>query len=277
MTVYQGNRVKFIRNPQLQQIELRFSHYRQHAFDKHTHDTYSVGVVREGQTEFFLHNRTEVIHRGEIALINPGQVHACNPKQDSALTYYMLYVEPDLIREISGALSKKNARTTDFVTPIVRDDGIYRNLMKLNLSIVNAQSDLEVETILCETLAEIIRRFANIKTQKPTRRQGADKIIANGRAYLMENLSQNVSLQELASHSGLSPYHFLREFRKRYGLPPHTYQLQHRINIAKRLLAKGTPIAHVATDVGFADQSHFTRKFKALVGTTPRQYQLAGP
>lgn len=92
-------------------------------------------------------------------------------------------------------------------------------------------------------------------------------------AYLMDNLARNVSLQELSAVSGLSPYHFLRAFRAQFGLPPHTCQLQQRIHLARSLLAQGQPIAQVAAEVGFADQSHFTRKFKVLVGATPRQYQ----
>jgi AraC-like DNA-binding protein len=93
-----------------------------------------------------------------------------------------------------------------------------------------------------------------------------------GYDYLMGNLARNVSLQELSQRCGLSPYHFLRAFHRRYGLPPHTYQLQQRIVLAKHLLARGMSIAQAAAEVGFADQSHFTRKFKALVGATPRQY-----
>lgn len=275
MAVYRNNSVKFIRNSQLKNVELRFSHYRQHAFNKHTHDTYSIGLVREGQTEFFCHNRTEIIGSGEIALINPGEVHACNPKYNSALTYYMLYIEPNLIQDISVALSVRNNSATEFATPIVSDNWLYRGLTALSLTIIKAQSALEVETILYQTLAEVIRRYGNIASPKPASRPGAGQTMEVGRAYLMENLAQNVSLQEVAAHTGLSPFHFLREFRKRYGLPPHAYQLQQRVNVAKRLLAKNKSIAHVATEVGFADQSHFTRKFKSFVGATPRQYQLA--
>ena len=152
---------------------------------------------------------------------------------------------------------------------------MYRTLMHVSRAMTNADDVLEIETLLYETLAEIMQRFGEGKPQKPTQMQGVDKLIASGRAYMMDNLFQNISLDELAMHSGLSPFHFLREFRKRYGLPPHTYQLQQRITRAKHLLVQGKPIAHVATDVGFADQSHFTRKFKACVGTTPRRYQLA--
>ncbi|MCB0225392.1 MAG: AraC family transcriptional regulator [Anaerolineae bacterium] len=274
MANHQDHTVKFVRNARLNQLELRFSHYRRRVFDKHTHDTYSIGVVMAGQTAFFCRGRTEVIRQGEIALINPGEVHACNPQNGSALTYYMLYIEPDFIDDVASVLSEKNA-TADFVTPIIRDDGLHRRLTHMGRSLEKAQDDLEIETLLYETVAEVLQRYGNMETQKPMPRPGVDQLIANGRAYLMDHLFQNVTLDEMAAHSGLSTFHFLREFRKRYGLPPHSYQLQYRINIAKRLLAKGKPIAHVATDVGFADQSHFTRKFKAYVGTTPRRYQLA--
>jgi AraC-like DNA-binding protein len=91
----------------------------------------------------------------------------------------------------------------------------------------------------------------------------------------LENISCSVSLEELSAHVNLSPHHFLRRFRATFGMPPHTYHLQQRIYLAKRMLADGTPIVQVALDTGFADQSHFTRRFRMFVGTTPRQYQIA--
>jgi AraC-like DNA-binding protein len=95
-------------------------------------------------------------------------------------------------------------------------------------------------------------------------------------AYLLENITHNISLEELSAHVDLSPYHFLRRFRATFGMPPHTYHLQQRIHLAKRMLADGAPIVQVALDTGFTDQSHFTRRFKPFVGTTPRQYQMTG-
>ena len=55
-------------------------------------------------------------------------------------------------------------------------------------------------------------------------------------------------------------------------MPPHTYLTQIRINYAKRLLRAGVPLAEVAILVGFADQSHFTKHFKRIVGVPPGLY-----
>ena len=71
------------------------------------------------------------------------------------------------------------------------------------------------------------------------------------REYLHANLSEKVSLEELAKATGLSRYHLLRVFRKATGLPPHSYHLQQRIEHAKRLLRSGMPFAETALQSGF--------------------------
>ena len=55
-------------------------------------------------------------------------------------------------------------------------------------------------------------------------------------------------------------------------MPPHLYLTQVRIERAKTLLTEGLPPAHVAAETGFVDQSHFTKRFKRIVGVTPGQY-----
>lgn len=70
----------------------------------------------------------------------------------------------------------------------------------------------------------------------------------------------------------LAPYYIARVFRAEVGLPPHAYLESVRIRQAQRLVARGMPLAQVAGATGFADQSHFTHRFKRLIGVTPGQY-----
>jgi len=92
------------------------------------------------------------------------------------------------------------------------------------------------------------------------------------REYLDAHAADEVSLLDLAAVGGLSVYHLARAFSAAVGLPPHAYQTQRRVLMAKSLLATGAPPAQVAARCGFADQAHLTRRFKALVGTTPGRY-----
>jgi AraC-like DNA-binding protein len=90
--------------------------------------------------------------------------------------------------------------------------------------------------------------------------------------YLHDNFNEQVSLDELAAVTKLSRFHLVRAFARRTGIPPHAYQLKLRIERACVLLRAGITAAEAATQVGFADQSHFTRHFKRIRGITPGQY-----
>ena len=93
---------------------------------------------------------------------------------------------------------------------------------------------------------------------------------------VQDQLSQDLSVEALARQIGFSPYHFARLFRQTTGESPHQFVLRQRIKRAQRLLAEGgMPLAHVAVESGFADQSHLTRAFKRQLGLTPRAYRRA--
>uniref|UniRef100_UPI0012E1DA04 helix-turn-helix domain-containing protein n=1 Tax=Nonomuraea sp. SBT364 TaxID=1580530 RepID=UPI0012E1DA04 len=82
-------------------------------------------------------------------------------------------------------------------------------------------------------------------------------------------------LRELAAAVGATPFALVRAFRLAYGLPPHAYLTQLRVRRARELLARGTPPAEAALAAGFCDQSHLSRHFRRIVGTTPGAYQRA--
>ncbi|GCE29075.1 hypothetical protein KDA_45590 [Dictyobacter alpinus] len=93
-------------------------------------------------------------------------------------------------------------------------------------------------------------------------------------AFIQERLSQELTLEELATQAGFSPYYFARIFRQTTGESPHQFVLRQRVERAQQLLAqKNIPLVEVALESGFANQSHFTRTFKRYLGTTPRTYR----
>ena len=61
--------------------------------------------------------------------------------------------------------------------------------------------------------------------------------------------------------------------KNNFGLTPHAYQLNQKINIARKRLKSGEAIIQVAHDLGFTDQSHFHHVFKSHTGITPKQFQ----
>ena len=92
--------------------------------------------------------------------------------------------------------------------------------------------------------------------------------------YLVANISEPISLADLAEAAGLSRMHFAAQFRVATGCRPHDYLLQQRIERAKQMLADtDTPLVEVALSVGFQTQSHFSTVFRRLAGETPGRWQ----
>nr|WP_275138692.1 AraC family transcriptional regulator [Vibrio furnissii] len=71
----------------------------------------------------------------------------------------------------------------------------------------------------------------------------------------------------------MSKFHFIRLFNEQFGMTPHQFVLNCRVNRAKQALEVGDKASDVAIDLGFADVSHLNRKFKRVFGITPHQYQ----
>ncbi|MGO7090836.1 helix-turn-helix domain-containing protein, partial [Rhizobium leguminosarum] len=94
------------------------------------------------------------------------------------------------------------------------------------------------------------------------------------KSLLLENLDGNVSISEVAQMCNLSRGYFIRAFRETTGMTPYQWVLRERIDRARDLLRTSkTPLAEVAIACGFADQSHFTRVFAGIVGTTPGNWR----
>ncbi|PKM29681.1 MAG: AraC family transcriptional regulator, partial [Gammaproteobacteria bacterium HGW-Gammaproteobacteria-12] len=84
---------------------------------------------------------------------------------------------------------------------------------------------------------------------------------------------QNIGLDELARVCGVDRFRLSRAFKAAFGIAPHGYLIQLRLVRARRLLALGTAPADVASDLGFADQSHLGRWFRRANGLTPGAYR----
>lgn len=92
--------------------------------------------------------------------------------------------------------------------------------------------------------------------------------------YIEAYLSNRIELPMLATIANLSVYHFAREFKRSTGVTPHSYLLRKRIERAKNMLAHTDySLTEVALAAGFSDQSHLSRHFRQIIGSTPRQFR----
>ncbi len=133
--------------------------------------------------------------------------------------------------------------------------------------------DILIESLTMALLVHLLRRYG-VSTAAHGGFSGSN-VAALRRAleFMNQPLDTRISLAELAAASGLSRFHLSRVFKQHFGLSPIAYLERARIERAKDLIQRSEmSLAEVAQTVGFADQSHFTRRFKHHAGHTPGAY-----
>jgi len=262
---------QFWRDPALSNLELLRATYITHAFAPHIHEGYAIGVIESGAEQFKYRRSLHVAPRGSIVLINPGEMHTGEAASEQGWTYRMLYPDVSLLQRAASEVAGKQQDVPFFPAPVVDDPMLAAQLLRLHATLESSPSALERDSRFLWVLAQLISRHADSRASlRPLR--GQQTWVTQVRAYLEDHYAENVSLEQLASFVNVSPFHLLRVFRDVVGLPPHNYLTQVRVSRARHLLQASLRPAEVALAVGFTDQSHLTKHFKALVGVTPARY-----
>jgi AraC family transcriptional regulator len=95
--------------------------------------------------------------------------------------------------------------------------------------------------------------------------------------YIETHLGDELSIEELAATAEMSRFHFTRAFKKAMGQTPHRYVIERRISVARMMMqTTSRPVNEIATELGFANQSHFSAVFNQLTGVTPSEYRRHG-
>ncbi|WP_088891057.1 AraC family transcriptional regulator [Leptolyngbya ohadii] len=265
--------VKFWRDPALDNLEMLRANYVTHAFSRHTHEGYAIGVIERGVEEFNYQGATHQAPAGSVVVIHPGEVHTGHAGEPEGWAYRMLYPEVSLMQKAAAEFAGQFPEVPYFPNPVIDDPQLAAQLRQLHLAIEQSSSVLERESRFLWVFAQMIVRHADI-CPRFTAIGNEAQIVRQVQDYLKVNYMNSITLEELAQLVSLKPLRLLRLFRKHVGLPPHVYLVQTRVISAKVLLQSGMPLTQVAIDTGFTDQSHLNRHFKRLTGVTPKQYAI---
>ena len=240
-----------------------------HAFPRHSHDHFGIGVMMSGARRSCSIIGQVEAEAGDVIMVNPGEMHDGMPVDGVARGWRMLDLDPAVVaREIAE-------ETTDaelVVRPVARDPQLSRDIVQLFAALARpAQDGLAVEESLLRCLMRVLHRHG----VHGARAAGASPPVMKAVRRLDAAPEVPTSLAELAALSGVSRFQLLRGFAREIGTTPHAYLVQHRVRLARRLLAAGRSPADAALLAGFADQSHMTRAFVRQFGITPGRYKAA--
>lgn len=209
------------------------------------------------------------------SFMEPGEVHA-NLRVSDPATFRVLSLDSAVVERaaseigIAGAIHFKLAQVDQGSHPQLRSA-----LLALHASLEQRATQLERESLLARCL-ELAFRQCTERAPPPARVAASSQSVFRARDFIEEHLTEPVRLDDLVAAAGASSrFQLVRSFAAVTGLPPHAYQIQRRINLGRRLLARGLAPADVAVRLGFVDQSHFSRHFKRVVAVPPAAYQRA--
>ena len=250
----------------LDNAELKDATFANRSFPAHFHETWSLGLLRQGVERMQVGAATLVAASGVVVVLRPGEVHAHGAFDDAPWRYQIVYVSPDLVAQRRRRLPQ--ARDPLAIAPIIDDARLYRRL-----SILHDAGDPRAADALLGAIDLLLRDHAGDVESPPP---AAAAALVDAAAHIAAHAADKLAIDALAARFGMRPQPFVRAFRRHHGLTPAAYQMVQRLNHARRLLSLGSPIAHAAIDCGFYDQSHFVRYFKKYTGTTPSEYRRAG-
>jgi AraC-like DNA-binding protein len=253
--------------------EFLLADYRDFVFPPHVHETFGIGVIEAGGQQFRPGRSPSLIMPANtLCVFNPGLVHEGRPASEQGWRYRMFYPSATLVaRALEDEQDHAAGGEWGFARHVIDDPELYREFENLHISSQRGETLLERETRLAVFLRRLFKRHANF-FPPGTRGLIAPRTVGIVRDYLHANAESEVSITDLARAAGVSNTQVIRSFSAETGMPPHSYLVSLRVERAKGLLRKGTSLAETALDVGFSDQSQFTRHFKRLTGVTPGRF-----
>ncbi|BBK42679.1 AraC family transcriptional regulator [Allostella vacuolata] len=245
-------------------IERLEASFRGRPFAPHRHDTYAIGITVAGVQTFGYRGRRWQCLPGECHILHPDELHDGAAGTEAGFGYRIAYVDPALIQE---AL---DGRPLPFVAdPVVRGRDVPPALVEW-LHRIDEPIDGFERLELASALAGFLARHAGAPPLRPVPLRLA--ALRRVRDLIVGDPRMLHPLEEFERLSGIDRWTIARQFRAAFGTSPSRFRTMRQLDLARRLMAGGTPLSEAALEAGFADQSHLSRQFKRAYGLTPARW-----
>ncbi|WP_394615786.1 AraC family transcriptional regulator [Lentzea sp. JNUCC 0626] len=228
-----------------------------HAYPTHTHDAWTLMVLDDGAVKYELDRHEHGALVSAVTLLPPHVPHDGRSAYPTGFRKRVLYLDDTVLPDdLIG-------KVVD--TPMLPDPLLRQRVHQLHLALDEPFEAASRLALISERLQHHFAGTAPVVHADPTL---ADRL----RQLLDASLPSGMSLADAARELQTSPTHLVRAFSRRFGLPPHKYLTARRVDLARGFLIEGRPAAEVAVLAGFHDQSHLTRHFRRVLGTSPGRF-----
>lgn len=231
-----------------------------HGYAPHRHDTYAIGFTLAGVQSFQYQRSRRHGVPGSVLVLHPDELHDGEAGTAAGFRYRMAYVSPWQVQQVLGGAP------LPFVQGGVSSDPRLRAAILPLLAHLQACLDPLEEA---DALYDLSHSLVAVAGRPRAMRRPDAAGVGRARAYLMDRLGQQVTLDELEQVSDMDRWQLSRDFRALLGTSPYRFLTLRRLDRVRRALLAGQSIASAALDTGFFDQSHMARQFLPAYGVTP--------
>lgn len=231
------------------------------------HSVTSIAVVLAGTFTYRGEHGRALMTPGSLLIGNSGRCFTCGHEHGEGDRCLAFLFEDALFERIAADSGAREAKLPGHRLPFTRHTAPL---------VAHAAASMREPAALEEVALDLARAAlaASHRVHAPKVASRDEARVAEIVRHVEETFDQPHTLLELATRAGLSPYYFLRVFRKATGVSPHQMLLRLRLSAAAvRLRLSNEPITEVAYGVGFEDLSNFIRSFRAEFGVPPSRYR----
>lgn len=242
-------------------------------YSKHSHETFGLTLLDIGEIEVEFHLQDkQYILPNRIILFNPNQVHQTKSITKKSFGYYGLHISLQWCINIQNKLFGINKEFINIKKNIIDDELIYKDLKKIFNNLLENEeliSSEELENYIIDVLKEYTLK---IDSDKNIIKENDFLDVLE--KYILDNLDEQITLKDLSLEVGYTESYISRIFKKRFGLTPHAYIVNKKVNRAKNKLlnSQNINIANLSNELGFYDQSHLNKFFKRSYAVSPNKY-----
>lgn len=232
-------------------------------------DEYCVQYVVKGKGNYFANNKLYQLKKGSLWLLPKEQYHYYAADKNDPYEYFWIHLDG------SGAinfldkigLSEDNPVLNNVLSPNI--ETCFLNL--IDVAKQNEPNEHLLLSALNALLYELEAVFEQTNVKQPHRNNNS--AIDNAIAYIKENYTEDIRLEDLAKKAMLSELYFIKKFKAKTGLTPVRFLIQYRISQSCSLLYTPMPLDEIAVACGFKNLTNYLRHFKSFLGITPTQYR----
>ena len=245
-------------------------------YSKHSHETFAIGIIGTGEIGIEFHaQEKQYLSPNQIVVFNPNQVHHTNSKTKKSLDYYTLHVNLPWCKKIQSELFDEKDKFINIRPNIIDEKNIHDKLIRIFENIRLNKSECDNEK-LEEVLVYILKKYSKVDTDNE-KNEYENILLDKVEKYILDNTDNPITLEDISLEVGYNESYITRVFKKKFGLTPHAFLINKRVEKAKRKLLNDEDVnlAQLSNEVGFYDQSHFSKVFKRVFAMTPNNYKNA--